>query len=130
MAVSLGGGTAFFMCCSKCFHVCKVSTVPVYKKRKRLVISGKARIRKYSSPQKELPLEVSLLKRLSSEGETEMANRSKESYREENAQLKKRIKELEKSLSFSRLETEARDLMITRAEEYFNIQIRKKSGAK
>lgn len=70
------------------------------------------------------------LKRLSSEGETEMANRSKESYREENAQLKKRIKELEKSLSFSRLETEARDLMITRAEEYFNIQIRKKSGAK
>ncbi len=24
MAVSLGGGTAFFMCCSKCFH--KVST--------------------------------------------------------------------------------------------------------
>lgn len=86
--------------------------------------------KKYSSPQKELPLEMSLLKRLSSEGETEMANRSKESYREENAQLKKRIKELEKSLSFSRLETEARDLMITRAEEYFNIQIRKKSGAK
>ena len=41
MAVSLGGGTAFFMCCSKCFHVCKVSTVPVYKKKKRLVISGK-----------------------------------------------------------------------------------------
>lgn len=51
--------------------------------------------KKYSSPQKELPLEMSLLKRLSSEGETEMANRSKESYREENAQLKKRIKELE-----------------------------------
>ena len=41
MAVSLGGGTAFFMCCSKCFHVCKVSTVPVYKKKKRLIISGK-----------------------------------------------------------------------------------------
>ena len=62
--------------------------------------------------------------------EEDMANRSKESYREENAQLKKRIKELEKALSFSRLETEARDLMITRAEEYFNIPIRKKSGAK
>ena len=60
----------------------------------------------------------------------EMANRSKESYKEENAQLKRRIKELEKALSFSRLETEARDLMITRAEEYFNIPIRKKSGAK
>ena len=41
MAVSLGGGTAFFMCCSKCFHVCKVSAAPVYKKKKRLVISGK-----------------------------------------------------------------------------------------
>lgn len=41
MAVSLAGGTAFFMCCSKCFHVCKVSAAPVYKKKKRLVISGK-----------------------------------------------------------------------------------------
>ena len=63
------------------------------------------------------------------EGET-MSNRSKESYRDENAALKKRIKELEKALSFSRLETEARDLLITRAEEYFKIPIRKKSGAK
>ena len=44
--------------------------------------------------------------------------------------LKKRVKELEKALAFSRLETEARDLMITRAEEYFNIPIRKKPGAK
>lgn len=41
MAVSLGGGAAFFMCCSKCFHVCKMFTVPVYKKEKRLIISGK-----------------------------------------------------------------------------------------
>ena len=57
-----------------------------------------------------------------------MANRSKEDYREENAQLKKRIKELEKALSFSRLETEARDLLITRAEECFNIPIRKNLG--
>ena len=54
---------------------------------------------------------------------TDMANRSKESYQEENAQLKQRIKELEKALSFSKLETEARDLMITRAEEYFDIPI-------
>lgn len=60
----------------------------------------------------------------------EMSNRSKESYQEENAQLKKRIKELEKALAFSKLETEARDLMITRAEEYFKVPIRKKSGAK
>ena len=53
-----------------------------------------------------------------------------EAYHDENARLKKRVKELEKALAFSRLETEARDLMITRAEEYFNIPIRKKHGAK
>jgi hypothetical protein len=43
---------------------------------------------------------------------------------------KKRIKELEKALEFSRLETKARDMIIDKAEEYFDIQIRKKSGAK
>ena len=62
--------------------------------------------------------------------EDEMANRSKDSYKDENAQLKKRIKELEKALQFSRLETLARDMMIDKAEEYFDIAIRKKSGAK
>ncbi|MCQ5182976.1 transposase, partial [Parabacteroides distasonis] len=60
----------------------------------------------------------------------DMSDRSKEDYHDENARLKKRVKELEKALAFSRLETEARDLMITRAEEYFNIPIRKKPGAK
>ena len=60
----------------------------------------------------------------------DMANRSKDSYKDENAQLKKRIKELEKALEFSRLETLARDLMIDKAEEYFDVPIRKKSGAK
>lgn len=60
----------------------------------------------------------------------DMANRDKDSYKEENAALKKRIKELEKALAFSRLETEARDLLIDKAESYFNIPIRKKSGAK
>jgi len=59
-----------------------------------------------------------------------MANRSKESYKDENAQLKKRIRALEKALEFSRLETLARDMMIDKAEEYFDIPIRKKSGAK
>lgn len=62
--------------------------------------------------------------------ELDMANRDKESYKEENAQLKKRIKDLEKALAFSKLETEARDVMITIAEKHFNIPIRKKSGAK
>ena len=62
--------------------------------------------------------------------EDEMSNRSKESYKDENAQLKKRIRELEKALEFSRLETLARDMMIDKAEDYFDIAIRKKSGAK
>jgi transposase-like protein len=59
-----------------------------------------------------------------------MANRSKDDYKDENMQLKKRIRELEKALEFSRLETLARDMMIDKAEEYFDIAIRKKSGAK
>ena len=62
--------------------------------------------------------------------DTEMANRSKDSYKDENAQLKKRIRELEKALEFSRLETLSRDMMIDKAEKYFDISIRKKSGAK
>lgn len=57
-----------------------------------------------------------------------MANRSKENYKDENAQLKKRIKELEKALAYSRLETEARDLMIDIAKKNFSIPIRKKLG--
>ena len=60
----------------------------------------------------------------------DMANRDKASYKEEIAQLKKRNKELEKALAFSKLETEARDLLIDKAKSYFNIPIRKKSGAK
>ncbi|MDL2212793.1 transposase [Bacteroides sp. OttesenSCG-928-E20] len=80
-------------------------------------------IRRYPIPEKvvNLPSDQEL---------SEMANRSKDDYKNENAQLKKRIKSLEKALSFSKLEAEARDLMITRAEEYFNVPIRKKSGAK
>ena len=62
--------------------------------------------------------------------DTDMANRSKDDYKDENAQLKKRIRELEKALEFSRLETLARDMMIDKAEGYFDIQIRTKSGAK
>lgn len=65
-----------------------------------------------------------------STSEEDMANRSKDDYREEVKMLKKRIKELEKSLEFSRLETRVRDMMIDKAEDYFNITIRKKHGAK
>ena len=82
-------------------------------------------LKKYSDVLKPLSLPSD-----TSEDDASLSNRSKEDYKEENAQLKKRVKELEKALAFSRLETEARDLMITRAEEYFNIPIRKKPGAK
>ena len=59
-----------------------------------------------------------------------MANRSKSDYQEEIARLRQRILELEKSLELSRLETQARDRLIDKAEEFFDIPIRKKSGAK
>ena len=42
----------------------------------------------------------------------DMANRSKDSYKEEVTQLKKRIKDLEKALDYSKLETLARDILI------------------
>jgi Transposase and inactivated derivatives len=80
-------------------------------------------LRKYENAGNVVPLQAE-------PNDDEMANRSKESYKDENAQLKKRIKELEKALEFSRLETLTRDMMIDKAEDYFDIQIRKKSGAK
>ena len=80
-------------------------------------------LKKYESEKDSLPLQPEY-------SEEEMANRSKDSYKDEIAQLKKRNKELEKALQFSRLETLARDLMIDKAKEYFDISIRKKSGAR
>jgi len=80
-------------------------------------------LKKYGIEKEMLPLQ-------SKPSDEYMANRSKEDYKDENAQLRKRIKELEKALEFSRLETLARDMMIDKAEEYFEIPIRKKSGAK
>ena len=64
------------------------------------------------------------------EQEYGMARRSKEDYKEENASLRKRVRELEKALAYSRLETEARDVMIDIAEREYEISIRKKHGAK
>ena len=79
--------------------------------------------KKYESEKNSVPLQAE-------SDEEDMANRSKDDYKDENAQLKKRIRELEKALEFSRLETLARDMMIDKAEEYFDIALRKKSGAK
>ena len=81
-------------------------------------------LKKYGIEKEMLPLQSDL------SNDDDMANRSKESYKDENAQLKKRIRELEKALEFSRLETLARDMMIDKAEDFFDIPIRKKSGAK
>ena len=80
-------------------------------------------LKKYECEKKSVPLPA--------EPEVpDMANRSKEDYKQEIAALRKRNRELEKALEFSRLETLARDMMIDKAEEYFDIPIRKKSGAK
>ena len=80
-------------------------------------------LKKYEKEKEVLPLQADFQP-------GDMANRSKEDYKDEIAQLKKRNRELEKALEFSRLETLARDMMIDKAEEYFDIAIRKKSGAK
>ena len=80
-------------------------------------------LRSYELDNNSLPLQPD-------QQDDDMAKRSKDDYKEENAQLKKRIRELEKALEFSKLETMARDMMIDKAEEYFDIPIRKKSGAK
>ena len=80
-------------------------------------------LKKHESEKDSVPLQPEL-------DEEDMANRSKDDYKKEIAELKKRNRELEKALEFSRLETLARDMMIDKAEEYFDIPIRKKSGAK
>ena len=80
-------------------------------------------LKKYESEKEVLPLQCE-------PNDEDMSNRSKEDYKNEIAELKKRNRELEKALEFSRLETLARDMMIDKAEEYFDISIRKKSGAK
>ena len=81
-------------------------------------------LRKYESEK------VSISLQSESSNDNDMANRSKDEFLEENVQLKKRIRDLEKALEFSRMETLARDMMIDKAEKYFDIPIRKKSGAK
>lgn len=80
-------------------------------------------IRQYESAEESLTLP-------SDQPEEEMARKSKEQLKEDNDRLRRRVRELEKALEVSRLETEARDLMIDLAEERFEIPIRKKCGAK
>ena len=90
-------------------------------------IGGKGQLldwlRKYEKAENVVPLQAE-------PDDEDMANRSKDDYKKEIAELRKRNRELEKALEFSRLETLSRDMMIDKAEEYFDIAIRKKSGAK
>ena len=58
-----------------------------------------------------------------------LARRSKEEYRDENAALRKRVRELEKARAYSRVETEARDVMIDIAEREDEISKRNKHRA-
>lgn len=80
-------------------------------------------IKKYESEEKSLVLP-------SEQSEEDMAQQSKVQLREDNEHLRKRIKELEKALEVSHFETKARDMLIDKAEELFDIPIRKKSGVK
>ena len=80
-------------------------------------------LREYSKAEDVVPLPAET-------EDKDMSNHSTEDYKKEIAELRKRNRELEKALEFSRLETLARDMMIAKAEEYFDIAIRKKSGAK
>ena len=80
-------------------------------------------IKKYESEEKSLVLP-------SEESEKDMAQKSKVQLREDNEQLRKRIKDLEKALEVSQIEKKARDMLIDKAEELFDIPIRKKSGVK
>ncbi len=80
-------------------------------------------IKAYESGEEELSLP-------SHQTEEAMAKRSEAELRDEIARLRKELKEKEKALAISRLETEARDMLIDTAEKYFKIPIRKKSGVK
>ena len=63
-------------------------------------------LKTYENSKEMLPL------RSEAKSDGDMANWSKDSYREEVHELKKRVRELEKALDYSKLETLARDLMI------------------
>ena len=89
-------------------HAKKLAEVQVKYDHERLLnINNQLKIGKTNQQVKEVSLAPC-------QAPTDMSDRSKEDYHDENARLKKRVKELEKALAFSRLETEARDLMIRR----------------
>ena len=79
-------------------------------------------IRKY-------PIDTVLVS-LPAESIEEFMAKKKANESDEIARLQARIKALEKALAFSRLEIQARDMLIDMAEQQEKIQIRKKSGVK
>ena len=80
-------------------------------------------VHRYVHGEKSVSLSVEPLK------EDRMARTKKQSPEEENAGLKKRVKELEERLRYAELQNLALNTMIDIAEEQ-GLRIRKKSGAK
>ena len=89
-------------------------------------ISGITLLNKWLAKYESVVKEVSLAP---CQAPTDMSDRSKEDYHDENARLRSVLRSWRRPLPSPGWKTEARDLMITRAEEYFNIPIRKKPGA-
>ena len=67
---------------------------------------------------------------LPAESNEEVMARKEVNESDEIVRLQARIKALEKALAFSKLEIQARDMLIDMAEQQEKIQIRKKSGVK
>ncbi|MDO9634010.1 MAG: transposase [Paludibacter sp.] len=76
------------------------------------------------------PIDSVLLSLPQESMEDVMAKMKSKETDDEIARLQARVKALEKALAFSRLEIQARDMLIDIAEKQEKIQIRKKSGVK
>jgi transposase-like protein len=79
---------------------------------------------------KRYPIDSVLLSLPQQSIEEVMAKKKANESEDEIARLQARIKALENALAFSKLETQARDMLIDIAEKQEKIQIRKKSGVK
>lgn len=78
---------------------------------------------------KKYPIDTVLVS-LPAESNEEVMARKEVNESDEIVRLQARIKALEKALAFSKLEIQARDMLIDMAEQQEKIQIRKKSGVK
>lgn len=79
---------------------------------------------------KRYPIDTVLVSLPAESIEEVMARKKANESEDEIVRLQARIKALEKALAFSKLEIQARDMLIDIAEKQEKIQIRKKSGVK